>query len=136
MSNNSELEILKIVKEKFEEQGDSHLMINIDTPLRDDAFKLTDEEKIEKIQGYFEKIMLTLGLDLNDDSLKGTTHRVAKMYVKEMCSGLNPNSKPKISLFDNKYDYNKMIIEKNINFYFFYYITLNNIIHNYLIFVT
>ena len=117
MSNNSELEILKIVKEKFEEQGDSHLMINIDTPLRDDAFKLTDEEKIEKIQGYFEKIMLTLGLDLNDDSLKGTPYRVAKMYVKEMCSGLNPSLKPKVSLFDNKYDYNKMIIEKNINFY-------------------
>ncbi len=61
--------------------------------------------------------MITLGLDLNDDSLKGTPHRVAKMYVKEMCSGLNPDSKPKVSLFDNKYEYNKMIIEKNINFY-------------------
>ena len=117
MSNSSELEILKIVKEKFKEQGDNHLLSSIDTPLRDDAFELTDEEKIEKIQIYFEKIMLTLGLDLNDDSLKGTPYRVAKMYVKEMCSGLNPASKPKVSLFDNKYEYNKMIIEKNINFY-------------------
>ena len=117
MSSSSELEILKIVKEKFEEQGDNHLLTSIDTPLRDDAFELSDEEKIEKIQIYFEKIMITLGLDLNDDSLKGTPHRVAKMYVKEMCSGLNPDSKPKVSLFDNKYEYNKMIIEKNINFY-------------------
>ena len=115
--SNSDTEILQIVKEKFDNQGDDHLMSNIDTPIRDDAFKLSDEEKINKIQKYFEKIMLTLGLDLNDDSLKGTPYRVAKMYVKEMCSGLNPNSKPKISLFDNKYDYNKMIIEKNINFY-------------------
>ena len=115
--SNSDLEILRIVKEKFEDQGDGHLMTSIDTPMRDDAFKLNDEEKIEKISGYFEKIMITLGLDLNDDSLKGTPHRVAKMYVKEMCSGLNPDSKPKVSLFDNKYDYNKMVIEKNINFY-------------------
>ena len=105
------------LKEKFENEGDDHLMTNIDTPMRDDAFKLSDAEKIQKIEKYFEKIMLTLGLDLNDDSLKGTPYRVAKMYVKEMCSGLNPNSKPKISLFDNKYDYDKMIIEKNINFY-------------------
>ena len=115
--SNSDTEILQIIKEKFENQGDDHIMSNIDTPLRDDAFKLTDQEKINKIQKYFEKIMLTLGLDLNDDSLKGTPYRVAKMYVKEMYSGLNPNSKPKISLFDNKYDYNQMIIEKNINFY-------------------
>ena len=115
--SNSDIEILQLVKEKFEDEGNGHLMTNINTPIRDDAFKLNDEEKINKIQGYFEKIMITLGLDLSDDSLKGTPYRVAKMYVKEMCSGLNPNAKPKISLFDNKYYYNKMIIEKNINFY-------------------
>lgn len=115
--NNSDIEILQLVKEKFEDQGENHLMTNIDTPIREDAFDLTDDQKIEKIQKYFEKIMFTLGLDLSDDSLKGTPYRVAKMYVKEMCSGLNPKTKPSISLFDNKYDYNKMIIEKNINFY-------------------
>ena len=115
--SNSDTEILQLVKEKFADEGDGHLMTNINTPIRDDAFKLNDEEKINKIQSYFEKIMITLGLDLSDDSLKGTPYRVAKMYVKEMCSGLNPKTKPKISLFDNKYGYNKMIIEKNINFY-------------------
>ena len=94
----TDIEILQLVKEKFDDQGDDHLMTNIDTPIRDDAFKLNDEEKIDKIKEYFEKIMITLGLDLNDDSLKGTPYRVAKMYVKEMCSGLNPQSKPKISL--------------------------------------
>ena len=88
----SDIEILQLVKEKFDDQGDDHLMTNIDTPIRDDAFKLNDEEKIDKIKEYFEKIMITLGLDLNDDSLKGTPYRVAKMYVKEMCSGLNPQS--------------------------------------------
>jgi len=115
--NSSDTEILQLIKEKFEDDGNDHLLSNIDTPIRSDAFKLSDEEKINKIQIYFEKIMITLGLDLNDDSLKGTPYRVAKMYVKEMCSGLNPKSKPKISLFDNKYDYNRMIIEKNIKFY-------------------
>ena len=119
MSKNSQsdFEVLQIIKEQFEEEGDNHVSHNIDTPLRDDAFDLSDNQKIEKIEKYFEKIMITLGLDLSDDSLKGTPHRVAKMYVKEMCSGLNLNNKPSISLFENQYDYNKMIVEKNINFY-------------------
>lgn len=87
------------------------------TPLRVNAFDLTDEEKIDAISEYFRKIMCTLGLDLDDDSLKGTPGRVAKMFVKEIFSGLNPKNKPVISLFDNKYKYNQMLIEKNIALY-------------------
>ena len=96
-----ETEILESIKKKFEEDGDNHLMTDLHTPILDDAFELSDEEKIERIEKSFRDIMLTLGLDLSDDSLKGTPYRVAKMYVKEMCSGLNPKAKPKISLFDN-----------------------------------
>ncbi|MDJ0645817.1 MAG: GTP cyclohydrolase I FolE [Flavobacteriaceae bacterium] len=101
----------------FEEIGDDHLSTGIETPLRKDAFELTDEEKKRKIATYFEKIMDVMGLDLTDDSLKGTPQRVAKMYIDEIFSGLNPNNKPKIALFDNKYKYNQMLVEKNITFY-------------------
>ena len=95
--------------------GDNHIGTSIDTPLREDAFILTDEDKVEIIEGHFKQIMLTLGLDLNDDSLKGTPHRVAKMYVNEIFKGLNPENKPKISVFENKYNYSQMLVEKNIN---------------------
>ena len=78
--------------------------------------KSQTKRKIEKIQGYFKGIMETLGLDLEDDSLKGTPYRVAKMYVKELFSGLDPKNKPSISTFDNKHNYNKMLVEKNIEF--------------------
>ena len=96
--------------------GDSHVMTSIETPLKKGAFDVSDEKKIEKIQEHFKYIMETLGLDLEDDSLKGTPYRVAKMYVKELFSGLDPKNKPSISTFDNKYQYNKMLIEKNIEF--------------------
>lgn len=89
----------------------------IDTPLAKDAFKLSDEEKIQKIEFYFRKIMETMGLDLTDDSLRNTPHRVAKMYIQEMFSGLNPENKPAISLFENKYNYHQMLVEKNITLY-------------------
>lgn len=89
----------------------------IDTPLNTDAFKLSDEEKMDKIAQHFGEIMQTLGLDLQDDSLKGAPKRVAKMFVKETFSGLNPDNKPKISLFENKYGYKKMLIEKDITLY-------------------
>ena len=89
----------------------------IDTPLRSDAFELTDGEKIEKIQYHFSEIMHTLGLDLSDDSLNGTPKRVAKMFVNEMFSGLNPLNKPLISLFENNYGYDKMLVEKGITLY-------------------
>jgi GTP cyclohydrolase I len=100
--------------ETYEEIGDQHILTNLDTPLRRDAFDLSDDEKIEQIQDHFKDIMDILGLDLRDDSLKGTPYRVAKMYVKEIFSGLNPQNKPKIALFDNKYKYSEMLVEKNI----------------------
>ena len=87
------------------------------TPLQEDALKLSDEEKIKKIEYHFTKIMQTLGLDLFDDSLSGTPQRVAKMYVQEIFSGLNPDNKPDISLFENKYGYREMLIEKDITLY-------------------
>jgi len=102
--------------EEIELLGDSHAMTSPETPLRADAFVKSDEAKIEAIHGYFQKIMEELGLDLEDDSLKGTPYRVAKMYVKEMFAGLNPKNKPKLSVFDNKYEYNKMLIESDITF--------------------
>lgn len=98
----------------FDEMGDQHILSSIDTPMREDAFLLSDEEKVEQIQAHFKAIMEIMGLDLNDDSLKGTPYRVAKMYVKEIFSGLNPANKPKIALFENKYQYEEMLIEKNI----------------------
>lgn len=100
-----------------EEIGDDHLLTGMETPMREDAFVLSDKEKKEKIAYHFTEIMETLGLDLTDDSLKGTPKRVAKMYVEEIFSGLNPKNKPKVALFDNKYQYNQMLIEKNIQFY-------------------
>lgn len=94
-----------------------HFDIIPQTPLRKDAFDLTDEKKIIAISGYFKEIMNTLGLDLEDDSLKRTPERVAKMFVKEIFSGLNPKNKPVITLFDNKYKYRQMLIKKNITLY-------------------
>jgi GTP cyclohydrolase I len=101
----------------FDEIGDNHISTATDTPLREDAFELDDETKIRLIEKHFREIMLIMGLDLTDDSLKGTPHRVAKMYVKETFSGLNPKNKPKVTLFDNKYRYNEMVVVKDIIFY-------------------
>ena len=101
----------------IDDMGDNHALTSYDTPLRDDAFEMNDDEKIAKIEHHFRQIMETMGLDLTDDSLKGTPHRVAKMYVKEIFSGLNPANKPKVALFENKYNYNQMLVEKDITFY-------------------
>ena len=109
----------KVVVKNIECVGDNHAMTSIENMLNDDAFDLSDDEKIAIIEDHFKKIMLTLGLDLTDDSLNGTPHRVAKMYVKEIFAGINPISKPKISLFENKYQYGKMLVEKNISLYSF-----------------
>ncbi|MEN9459366.1 MAG: cyclohydrolase [Bacteroidota bacterium] len=103
--------------ELMEEMGDNHISTSVDTPMVPGAFDKSDEEKIAIIQDHFKAIMETLGLDLSDDSLKGTPKRVAKMYVKEIFSGLNPVNKPSVALFDNKYKYNEMLVEKNISFY-------------------
>ncbi|GAA3618232.1 GTP cyclohydrolase I FolE [Flavivirga jejuensis] len=97
--------------------GDDHLFTGLETPMKPDAFKLNDSEKKERIAILFEEIMDVIGLDLTDDSLKGTPNRVAKMYIDEIFSGLNPKNKPKAALFDNKYQYNQMLVEKNISFY-------------------
>ncbi|MCF8274685.1 MAG: GTP cyclohydrolase I FolE [Flavobacteriaceae bacterium] len=97
--------------------GDDHLYTGLETPMRKDAFKISDSEKKEKIALLFEEIMHVMGLDLTDDSLKGTPERVAKMYIDEIFSGLNPANKPKIALFENKYQYKQMLVEKNITFY-------------------
>lgn len=99
------------------EIGEDHLFTGLETPMKKDAFKLSDEEKKAKISILFEEIMDVIGLDLKDDSLKGTPERVAKMYIDEIFSGLNPANKPKVALFDNKYQYNQMLVEKEITFY-------------------
>lgn len=98
-----------------DEIGDDHISTSVRTPLRDDAFELSDSEKIEEIEKHFAKIMHTLGLDLKDESLSGTPHRVAKMFVKEVFQGLNPKNKPDAKKFGNKYDYSDMVVVKNIN---------------------
>lgn len=108
---------IRLTELSSDEIGDDHLYTGIDTPLRKDAFFLSDKEKMDKIAYHFAEIMHTLGLDLTDDSLKGTPARVAKMYVQEIFSGLNPANKPKITLFDNKYKYHQMLVEKDISFY-------------------
>jgi len=101
----------------IEEMGDEHKASSVETPLRADAFDKTDEEKIAAIAPHFKAIMEILGMDLRDDSLKGTPLRVAKMYVKELFQGLNPANMPSMTLFENKFQYNEMLVEKNINFY-------------------
>jgi len=101
----------------YKEQPETQEGINYNTPLREDAFALSDDEKIDKIEGHVREIMQTLGLDLNDDSLSGTPKRVAKMYVKEVFSGLNPKNRPQTRLFENKYNYDQMLVEKEITFY-------------------
>ena len=97
-----------------EEVGDDHLYSSIETPMRADAFAMEDDTKIELIEKHFRHIMEIMGLDLTDDSLKGTPKRVAKMYIKEIFSGLDPKNKPDIALFDNKYKYDQMLVEKDI----------------------
>lgn len=95
-------------------KSDVHYIYSANTPLRQDAFEMSDEEKIKHIADHFKEIMQVMGLDLTDDSLKGTPERVAKMFVKEVFSGLNPANKPDIKHFDNKYNYNELLLEKNI----------------------
>jgi len=110
---------MKIEKDinDFDSIGDNHVGTSSNTPLRADAFNLSKDEKIDIIQDDVRRIMETLGLDLSDDSLKGTPNRVAKMFVKEIFAGLDPNKKPKASTFENKYKYGEMLVEKNITVY-------------------
>jgi GTP cyclohydrolase I len=105
-----------IEKELFELIGDNHQMTSAETPMRPDAFIKTDQQKMSTIEKHFHIIMEEMGLDMTDDSLKGTPHRVAKMFIQEIFSGLNPANKPKISIFENSYHYDKMLVEANISF--------------------
>ena len=101
----------------IDEIGDQHIGTSLETPMRADAFELSNEEKKAIISKNFRNIMTTLGLDLTDDSLRGTPDRVAKMYVEEIFSGLDVRNKPKVVLFDNKYQYSEMLVEKDITLY-------------------
>lgn len=101
-------------KSQIELIGNNHIATSVKTPMRADAFKHTDEEKIKKIQFHFSKIMEELGLDLTDESLSGTPYRFAKMYIQELFYGLNPKNKPKVSTFPNTYGYQRMLVEQDI----------------------
>jgi GTP cyclohydrolase IA len=103
-NGNTKMETLDLL---IDDIGDNHICTSVDTPMREGAFDLSDDEKIKAIEKHFQAIMNIMGLDLTDDSLKGTPHRVAKMYI----------NKPKVALFENKYQYNEMLVEKNISFY-------------------
>jgi len=105
-----------IEKELFELIGDNHQMTSAETPMREDAFQKSDKEKMASIENHFYHIMEEIGLDMTDDSLRGTPHRVAKMFIQEIFAGLNPANKPKISVFDNSYNYDKMLVEADITF--------------------
>jgi len=108
-----------VLFDEVEEMGDQHVGTSLETPMKPGAFDMSDAEKMDKIEDHFRSIMDILGLDLTDDSLSGTPRRVAKMYVKEIFSGLNPANKPKVALFENKYQYNQMLVEKDITLYSF-----------------
>ena len=107
----------KFLEEEFDLIGDDHFASSPETPLRDDAFEISDEEKISIIEKNVYNILETLGMDLTDDSLKGTPKRVAKAWVNELFGGLKPEKMPKTSTFDNKYSYTEMLVEKNITVY-------------------
>ena len=99
----------------MEEIGNDHVLTSIETPMRQDAFAMEDDVKIELIEKHFRHIMEIMGLDLTDDSLKGTPKRVAKMFITEVFSGLDPKNKPAVTLFENKYKYDQMLVEKDIS---------------------
>jgi GTP cyclohydrolase I len=107
-----------INNDEFQDEiGNNHIGTSAENPLRNDAFELSDEDKINAIKKDVENILTTLGMDLTDDSIKGTPNRVAKMFVKEIFGGLNPNKKPSSSTFQNNYKYGEMLVEKNITLY-------------------
>lgn len=105
------------MNEIIDEMGNDHISSSANNPIREDAFELSEKEKIDLIEKDFSNILHTLGMDLTDDSLKGTPLRVAKMFVKEIFGGLSPERKPKLSTFDNNYKYGEMLVEKNITLY-------------------
>jgi len=104
-------------EELHDEIGHNHIATSAENPVRKDAFELTDKEKIESIKADVKRILHTIGMDLTDDSIQGTPNRVAKMFIQELFSGLNPANKPKASTFENNYKYGEMLVEKNITVY-------------------
>jgi len=111
------MKIEKIITDNTIQEGEDHFSNNAKTPLKENAFDKSNDEKIITIQEHVSTILETLGMDLTDDSLKGTPLRVAKMFVNEIFGGLHPNKKPKASTFDNSYKYGEMLVEKNITLY-------------------
>ena len=111
------MKLEKIITDSLDQIGDDHFSTSSENPIRADAFEMPDEEKIIVIKNHVKAILETLGMDLTDDSLKGTPLRVAKMYVNEIFGGLHPDKKPKASTFDNSYKYGEMLVEKNITLY-------------------
>jgi len=107
----------KMNDDRIEEIGENHVATSAENPIRSDAFDISDEEKIVKIEKSVKDILHTLGMDLTDDSIQGTPKRVAKAFINEMFMGLNPKNKPKASTFDNNYNYGEMLVEKNIVLY-------------------
>ncbi len=110
-------EVKNRITKKIDDIGDNHIGSSAKTPLRADAFEISDKEKIDRIKESIKDILETLGMDLEDDSLKGTPRRVAKSFVKDIFGGLHPDKKPKLSTFDNNYKYGEMLVEKNITVY-------------------
>jgi len=108
---------MDITSTLHDEIGENHIATSAQNPIRKDAFNLSDDQKIELIKKDVESILQTLGMDLEDDSIKGTPNRVAKMFVKELFGGLNPDKKPSSSTFENNYKYGEMLVEKNITLY-------------------
>ena len=111
------MKIEKLIPDSITDKSEDHFSSNPKTPLRSDAFDKTDDEKIKIIEKKVLTILETLGMDMTDDSLKGTPLRVAKMFVKETFGGLHPDNKPKASIFKNSYKYGEMLVEKNITLY-------------------
>lgn len=111
------MKLEKIIAKSLDQFGDDHFSPSAKTPIKANAFEMSDDEKIAVIQKHVKAILDTLGMDLTDDSLKGTPLRVAKMYVNEIFGGLHPNKKPKASTFNNSYKYGEMLVEKNITLY-------------------
>lgn len=111
------MKIEKLIPDSITDKSEDHFSSNPKTPLRSDAFDKTDDEKIKIIEKKVLTILETLGMDMTDDSLKGTPLRVAKMFVKETFGGLHPDHKPKASIFKNSYKYGEMLVEKNITLY-------------------
>lgn len=111
------MKLEKLLTEQLDEVGDQHQWGSKETPLRLGAFDRTNAEKTLLIEEKVHEILHILGMDLTDDSLKGTPKRVAKMFVNEIFSGLHPDNQPKSSTFENKYKYGEMLVEKNITLY-------------------